>query len=262
MLYCQTHNEIKISGRLGNQMMRLMSLIALAKKYQTEYAIPDWKYAKYFKGPINQKELSPQLKLSEPYFHYTPEYWDKFRSDFKRKVVDIYGYLQSYRYWENATDEIKKILSFNPAFLSLVQSKYSEALSSKNVAISIRRGDFVANENYYQIPLLYYKLAMRQFPDHNIILFSDDIKYCKKNFTNCFFCDGEDIEQLALMSLCDNFIISNSTFSFVGAWLANRGKVIRPKKNFAGVLATRNSEKDYWPKEWEIFDPNVISQSV
>ena len=56
---------------------------------------------------------------------------------------------------------------------------------------------------------------------------------------------------LCLMSLCSDFIIANSTFSWWGAWIADRGKVIAPKKWF-GPNLIHNDTKDLYPKNWEV----------
>ena len=53
--------------------------------------------------------------------------------------------------------------------------------------------------------------------------------------------------ELCAMSLCDNHIIANSSFSWWGAWLSKRkGKIcVRPKN-----LNVSNNN-DFWPKEWK-----------
>ena len=56
---------------------------------------------------------------------------------------------------------------------------------------------------------------------------------------------------LYLMSLCSDFIIANSTFSWWGAWLANRGTVVAPKKWF-GPNNEHLSTKDLYPASWKI----------
>ena len=53
------------------------------------------------------------------------------------------------------------------------------------------------------------------------------------------------------MSQCKDFIIANSTFSWWGAWLANKGKVIAPKKWF-GPNNSHLNIKDLYPEHWEI----------
>ena len=52
---------------------------------------------------------------------------------------------------------------------------------------------------------------------------------------------------LWLMSMCDDFIIANSTYSWWGAWLSNRGTVIVPNIWFGG---------------WDIANENVYEISI
>ena len=47
------------------------------------------------------------------------------------------------------------------------------------VGIHIRRQDYLTNPNHHFVGLDYYKRALSQFPDDiNIIVFSDDSKWC------------------------------------------------------------------------------------
>ena len=59
---------------------------------------------------------------------------------------------------------------------------------------------------------------------------------------------------LCLMSLCSGAIISNSSFSWWGAWLQNnRGKVIAPDpKKWFGTLMTHLDTSDVVPERWLI----------
>ena len=51
--------------------------------------------------------------------------------------------------------------------------------------------------------------------------------------------DTGPYHDLYLMSQCSDFIIANSSFSWWGAWLANKGEVIAPKKWFGPNNAHR-----------------------
>jgi hypothetical protein len=227
--------------------MRLFTIISFAKKYKSEWAIPEWDLAKYFDYPIPQKKVDNLIQYREPHFHYTPEIWDKVNWN---KTIDLYGWFQSWKYWDK--EEIKKVLKFKEEFL-----KTTDFPLSSMVAVSVRRGDFVGNKNYYQLPIEYYLGALEHFPNREVLVFSDDIEWCKKNFIGRYhFSSGSPIEQLALMVQCSDYVISNSTFSYCGAYLSENqnAKVIRPKYNLAGNLASRKSEVDFWPSEWIIYD--------
>ena len=74
---------------------------------------------------------------------------------------------------------------------------------------------------------------------------------------NSFFTENlSAIEQLVLGSKCDDFVISNSTFSWWTAWLGEKenSKVIRPLKNFRGDFAKKKIDIDYFPERWISFD--------
>jgi SAM-dependent methyltransferase len=261
-LFSSTHCR---HGRLGNQILRWMSLIGLAKRFNTTYTLPVWKYAEYFQNPIPMQDgVRCLMQIKEPHYHYEHEFWEQYREKFETKTMDLHGWFQSPKYWIGAEAEIKEALTFKPEFLAGLKEKYKEAFLKPTIALSIRKGDFWLNPNYYQLPITYYLGALfTHFPNWkecNLLLFSDDIGYCKLHFgclDNAYFMQGTDIEQLALLTLADSYIISNSTFSYCGAYLTqNQGaKVIRPKKNMDGPLLKTHDEKDFWPQDrWTIFE--------
>lgn len=110
---------------------------------------------------------------------------------------------------------------------------------------------------YYLLPLLQHFPKWKQC---NVIFTSDDIQYCKTLFAfleNAFFIeDLSAIEQLVLGARCDDFIISNSTFSWWLAWLGEKEntKIIRPIKNFRGKFASQNDDTYYFLDRWIAFD--------
>jgi hypothetical protein len=58
-------------------------------------------------------------------------------------------------------------------------------------------------------------------------------------------------EEMMLMSLGQNFVIANSTFSWWGAWLSQHPnkKIVGPKKWFRSVLWWR-ADRDVIPETW------------
>jgi hypothetical protein len=71
----------------------------------------------------------------------------------------------------------------------------------------------------------------------HILVFSDDIEWCKKNMNDkrmIFVEETDDYKCLMLMGLCDANIIANSSFSFWGAYLNEKPlkTIIAPSRWF------------------------------
>ena len=106
-----------------------------------------------------------------------------------------------------------------------------------------------------EIPPLRYEIVYqlkRDFPDLEIMILSDDINWCREHFVGKrfkFSSSNDPFIDLCLMSLCDYHIISNSSFSWWGSWLAKSKKTIAPKNWFTGEYSSWNT-KDLYRKDW------------
>jgi hypothetical protein len=152
----------------------------------------------------------------------------------------VLGWLQSEKYFKNCQ------------IFSLKDTKKHQV---KTIGVSVRRGDYIDNPNYELLQINYYLNALLRLnlPDYRILIFSDDIDYCKIHFSclpNVEFSEGNAIEQLTDMSKCHAFVIANSTFSWWGAYLGN-APTMRPDCLFAGELLS-NNDKDFYPETWHI----------
>ena len=95
--------------------------------------------------------------------------------------------------------------------------------------------------------------------DRIYIICSNNIQLCKQQEifegSNFIFADTlpKDTNKahfdLCLISKCQDFIISNSTFSWWGAWLG-KGRVIAPTPWYGVGLAHINTD-DLYPDGWE-----------
>lgn len=265
-----TFTKLGRYGRLGNQLFQIASMIGIADKTKHKLLLPKWNYSKYFNWNIEEGFMTSSNNIQEPAFHYSEVKLSE------KGIFDFLGYYQSEKYWIDSKESVLKTLSFKESYLDGIRKKYSEALKKKPIAISVRRGDYVGNPNYELLPVEYYILAlMANFPDwqeRNVIVFSDDMPYCRVHFgcfPNFYFTDSKfnnndkrlyfaentsAIEQLALMNICEDFIIANSTFSWWGAYLANRGKVVYPSIYCKGKLGVEISFKDHYPEAWVKYD--------
>ncbi len=97
------------------------------------------------------------------------------------------------------------------------------------VAIHVRRGDYVDNPFYVDLPTTdYYARAMGEFGNAKFLVFSDDIEHCKTLdiFKECEFSEGlSEEDDLNLMASCKGIIISNSSFSWWAATLGSAERV-------------------------------------
>lgn len=238
-------------GRLGNQLFEIAGTIGLAAKHGLKPAFPQWAYDKYFQQPIPKGPMQ-RNQVKEAHFHVHD--WN-----IPATGCDILGYLQSEKYFDRET--IRLQFTFRPEFVQHVKSKVPADLFSKpTLVFQIRRTDYVGNPNYYQLSIEYYIDALlTHFPDwrqYNILMFSDDLPYCRIHFEclpNVYFTDAlTDIEQMCLATLCDHFIIPNSSYGWWCAWLGEKphSKVIHCGHLQAGELLKRNDPKDYWPERW------------
>jgi hypothetical protein len=143
------------------------------------------------------------------------------------------GYWQSEKYFHDIQDVIRNDFIIRSEVDKNLAQKISD---TESVCIHVRRGDFVNNPvaNMYHgvCDKQYYYNAMdniRQKIDApNIFIFSDDITWCQENlqfddpttFISHDLAEKKFDQDLKLMSLCKNFVISNSSFGWWGAWLS------------------------------------------
>jgi hypothetical protein len=118
-------------------------------------------------------------------------------------------------------------------------------------------------------PVQYYLNALKELEnrdiilkDYNILIFcqkvdnnivNEYIKIINNHYPNMHYKKVEDNipdwKQMLLMSSCDNFIIANSTFSWMGAYLANKNYVVSPEVWF-GPYYKNHKLHDLRPENW------------
>jgi len=259
-------NNLGRMGRLANQMFQYASLKGIARHRGYDYMIAFHADAVNDGiGNMLRTELfdSFELKvrtglfnaptLSERHHHFDQEFFDNCPDD-----VVLQGYFQTEKYFKHIENEIRQDFTFKNAILNPCK----EMIESVNnpIALHVRRTDYVTNSaNHPPCTLDYYKKALSYFEAHrNVIVFSDDPAWCNEqelfSGNNFMISENEDNRiDLCLMSLCDDFIIANSSFSWWGAWLsANKDKrVIAPQQWFGDRGYTKHhNTKDVTPHGW------------
>ena len=251
-------------GHLGNQMFQYAALIGLSKKYNRKFCIPHQStfggayYTELRSNLYDAFSIKPIQGLSrfptvdEGQFHFN----EALFNNLPPQDINLHGFFQTEKWFAHAKDEVREAFTFKPQYMEIAQEMRSQ-LSGDIIAIHVRRTDYLTNPNHEALGLDYYARALAEVPDDcTVIIFTDDPEWAKEqklfpddrffvSETNCAYTD------MALMSLCDYHIIGNSTFSWWGAWLANRGTVVAPKKWF-GPNNQHLSTKDLYPASWKI----------
>lgn len=258
------YSRLGSKGNFGNQLFQIASTIGIAIRNGQDFGFPEWKYAPSFSRKLPIYDLTLHYEsVKEKKFHYSDLILENTN-------CDLNGWFQSEKYFHRET--VKNYLRFKIEIVNEVKEKYKDVFVKKNILISVRRGDFVHHPYYYQLDYKYYFLAITtnflDWRERNLIFTSDDIAYCKKHFRflpNAVFIENATmIEQFVLGTMCDDYVISNSTFSWWQAWLGEKEhtKIIRPVQNFRGNFRLQNDDSDFFPNRWISFDADLYKIGI
>ena len=153
-----------------------------------------------------------------------------------RKQPYLYGLFQDERYFLKYRNEIKR--QFTLKSPSDDYKRFAHEVTPHSLSVHIRRGDYTKLGICMGID--YYIKGYAYIAEHSnidlIYVFTDDVAWCKENIdfvhSTIYVKDAyhlSDAEEMLAMSCCTNHIISNSTYSWWGAWLGTKdGITIRP----------------------------------
>lgn len=270
----QSYVSVNIVGGLGNQLFMIACIHAIGYKYGL---IPIVKYIAESPSIFKNRDtyfdnIFKKVLVISP-DKYNKISFNKITEDKYNKAIinnnnnyELSGYYQSESHITEYADKILELFSLDDNYINKIQNIYDNIKGENKTTVSmhIRRGDYVKLSHYHtNLTIRYYNSAAKLF-DKNVlfIIFSDDIIWCKNNikYPNMYFCENipdiglpVDITELMLMSICDNNIIANSTFSWWGAWLnKNKNKtVIAPRNWFVDDVMNVKNRKIYC-KNWRI----------
>jgi len=178
------------------------------------------------------------LDIKRPESYYQEKFYMRYNEGVFSDNFYFDGYWQNCRYFEDIREILLKELT--PKNISNQAKLYLKTIDENSVSIHIRRGDYLKLQNIYNILSVDYyqeaiKILNKTHKHLNFFVFSDDIEWCKNNLNieATYIEKTTDIDDVFLMSKMGFNIISNSTFSWWGAWLNENNKiVITPKKWF------------------------------
>ena len=278
-----------IYGGLGNQMFQYAIGKNLSIVNQTDFKIDTYKMSDYqlrnfllskfnisasivkngevekfqynrYIDFVLKKLCQYNIKLSDKIFEKKEFFFDPEVT--KIKDGYLFGYWQSFKYFENIRDVlIKEFTLINEFDLEnkLIRNQIRE---SNSVSIHIRRGDYVMdkkNKSIYNVfGIEYYHNAINFISNKvdtpKFFVFSDDLEWASKNLkvSNAVYVDVNTVNNpendLILMSSCEHNIIANSTFSWWAAWLnQNVNKIVVAPKKWVNNIEYLD---DLYPENW------------
>lgn len=264
MIYCN------IKGGLGNILFQVAAGLSFSIENNTRLSIPNLnfhlsylnkevkhnpnlnhshEYDFLFKG-INSIPFPKNKSIEVKKF---PFHYDDSLNVSNNDWID--GYFQSEKYFYKYRNRILKQFSLSFYNRFLIFLKYPVFFSfKKTTSIHVRRGDYLNSEIHITQDYEYYNKSIEELDSITevFIIFSDDIAWCKKHFIGnkfVFIENEKDYIELFLMSFCNNNIISNSSFSWWGAWLnKNKSKKVIAPKNW--ILDSLIDTCDLLPNDW------------
>ncbi len=254
----------KFIGRLANNLFQIAACIGYAKKYGVKWGIK--------KGYVEQGFQANQVDRFMPDLPYCggsyrryaehqrgrDETWFNYHEiPFFPEGVELVGFFQSEKYFENAKDEVKATFGKYVRWRDTLEGYCS---------IHVRRGDYVQHAGSFP-PLTesYISVAIKQMSFNGInkfIVCSDDLEWCKQNlstskglYNDFVFATGSDEwDDFSIMASCSHHIIANSTFSWWSAYLGrNPNKVvITPSAEtwFGNSAGVKGPVYDLIPEGW------------
>lgn len=239
-------HEIGRLGRFGNQLFQYCALVSVAKKNNYKYGIPlqNTKVKKEFSTTkisyrcdifdIFKKDEECILYDSHQYSSTYEDTGQQFKSEFFliKDNTNLHGYFQTEKYFIWCENEIRNKLEFRKDILTQSISVCDVTKLKDPIAVHIRRGDYLKVSHVHPTcPIEYYKSAFDKLNanDRDILFFSDDTEWVSKNLTQYVkkynIIDTKcHLKDFIIMSLCKDFIIANSSYSWWAAWL-NKNKL-------------------------------------
>lgn len=271
-----------LMGGLGNQLFQIFSTIAYAIKSRNQFKFLGaetlggdgctlrytfWKTLLSNLKPFLIPNIPPCHTIREKGFHYN----ELSIIEMVNRDILIFGYFQSYKYFDTHYSTIYKVIGIEQKKQDLLNKLQTTSDDFDNtISMHFRIGDYIniqhvhpiATYNYYESALSYIS-TNNPTKEYNIFFFCEDtdigyvlntINHLAVKFPSYKFIRGDntlaDWEQMLLMSFCHHNIIANSSFSWWGAYFnSHPDKIVcYPSVWFGPTI--KNDTKDLCPPKW------------
>jgi len=275
-----------LMGGLGNQIFQIFTTISYAIKSRNKFTFLNlsvlgggsttvrytfWESFFSTMKPFLISELPQNIHvIKENGFLYK----ELSVGEMVNRNVMIYGYFQSYKYFQENYAIIYRMLNIEKMKNDLLKNlnlSSPEYLDLENtVSMHFRIGDYkkiqdfhpLATYDFYERSLLYMQISKSNI-NFTVLYFCEDcdiddvliiINKLTTNYPMYNFKRGtntlEDWQQMLLMSCCHHNIIANSSFSWWSAYLnTNNDKIVCYPSVWFGKVAN-NDTRDLCPPNW------------
>jgi hypothetical protein len=253
-----------LMGGLGNQMFQISNAYAQALKNNKECFFRPYSDTpnqgnqtttyvdNIFRNLIFKNDLTGFVRYNEPDWTYNEKNFNI------ETPIEFYGYYQSSKNFLGYINEIKKLFLIDEENKKYLLEKYPELKKENTLSIHIRRGDYKKHPLVHPtVSKSYIQKSLDKIGGYShIFILSDDKNWAIENLSlpNSTIVDEKDYLELWLMSLCQNNILSNSSFSWWGSFLnENKNKKTIAPSIWFGPNGPRNF-KDIFQDEWDILN--------
>lgn len=197
---------------------------------------------------------------------YMPSAFDAFLPDKTDSLVYVIGVFQNAHMVDSIRNKVLAAYSFRDFSDSKNLALVKEVTECESVAIHVRKGKDYMSRSLYSgtCPKDYYcravELMYEKLNDPRFYVFADNPDWVKENFTGFSYklVDWNPVSgygshyDMHLMSLCRHNIISNSTYSWWGAYLNRNAKkiVVGPSEWFNPTVCKDYSSDKVLCKDW------------
>lgn len=242
-------------GHLGNQMFQYATTLAVSKKLNTEACCPLW-------GPTNTRShirecftlggMIDDYNMSgnvyrEPEFTYNENIFDLDPN----QNWDLVGYFQTEKYFKDYREDVLREFTFKDEILEEALDRLQPVAGLHTTSLHVRRTDYLLYPDIHtNLQEDYWKKAIDKLSPECIIIFSDDIEWCKTVFVGdqyVFSTADNPYVDFCMMSKCDQHIMANSSFSWWASWIS--GNTAVAPKNWFGS-ASEYSCSDLYCDDW------------
>lgn len=221
----------------GNVLFTLAGVIGTAIKNGYSFGFSKWVNQEFFSNPLPRADVS-QLKpyaLNQNYKGFDVGFHGFDIPDNRM----ISGYFGSWKYFEHCEDSIRMYFTMK------------QLCNPIKDTIMVHYRDYKGNPNMSALGRQYYEKAISMFPDRRVIVVTDNIEKAFKVLgDNYEYTSNTPILDFYLLTQADYLVMSNSTFSWWGAWLS-RAKTVAPLDWYQGEFKDCPT-KDLYYKGWNL----------